>query len=142
MLRLRYNLYNGGRDSARREETAFLINQAAEIRNNTHRQVEESVRLSWNAWQTLNAQMPAREQHVQSSEKARDAYQQQFSLGQRTLLDLLDSENEVFRARTALVNTKYDELYAMYRILNSMGMLLQGLNVELPEAATTIAANQ
>ncbi len=142
MLRLRYNLYNGGRDSARREETAFLINQAAEIRNNTHRQVEESVRLSWNAWQTLSAQMPAREQHVQSSEKARDAYQQQFSLGQRTLLDLLDSENEVFRARTALVNTKYDELYAMYRILNSMGMLLQGLNVELPEAATTIAANQ
>lgn len=142
MLRLRYNLFNGGRDTARREETAFLINQAAEIRNNTHRQVEESVRLSWNAWQTLRTQMPARLQHVQSSEKARDAYQQQFSLGQRTLLDLLDSENEVFRARTALVNTQYDELYAMYRILNSMGMLLQGLNVELPEAATTVAANQ
>lgn len=142
MLRLRYNLYNGGRDSARREETAFLINQAAEIRNNTHRQVEESVRLSWNAWQTLQSQKPAREQHVKSSEKARDAYQQQFSLGQRTLLDLLDSENEVFRARTALVNTQYDELYAMYRILNSMGMLLQSLDVELPEAATTIATNQ
>lgn len=142
MLRLRYNLLNGGRDTARREETAFLINQAAEIRNNTHRQVEESVRLSWNAWQTVKSQMASREQHVQSSEKARDAYQQQFGLGQRTLLDLLDSENEVFRARTALVNTQYDEMYAMYRILNSMGMLLQGLNVELPQAATTIAANE
>jgi adhesin transport system outer membrane protein len=142
MLRLRYNLFNGGRDTARREETASLINQAAEIRNNTHRQVEESVRLSWNAWQTLKSQKPAREQHVQSSEKARDAYQQQFSLGQRTLLDLLDSENEVFRARTALVNTQYDELYAMYRILNSMGVLLQSLEVELPEAAATIAANE
>jgi adhesin transport system outer membrane protein len=142
MLRLRYNLFNGGRDTARREETAFLINQAAEIRNNTHRQVEESVRLSWNAWQTVKSQMPSREQHVQSSEKARDAYQQQFSLGQRTLLDLLDSENEVFRARTALTNTQYDEMYAMYRILNSMGMLLQSLNVEAPESATTIAANE
>ncbi|WP_297812736.1 TolC family outer membrane protein [uncultured Methylophaga sp.] len=142
MLRLRYNLFNGGRDTARREETASLINQAAEIRNNTHRQVEESVRLSWNAWQTLKSQKPAREQHVQSSEKARDAYQQQFSLGQRTLLDLLDSENEVFRARTALVNTQYDELYAMYRILNSMGVLLQSLEVELPEAAATIASNE
>jgi adhesin transport system outer membrane protein len=142
MLRLRYNLFNGGRDTARREETASLINQATEIRNNTHRQVEESVRLSWNAWQTLKSQKPAREQHVQSSEKARDAYQQQFSLGQRTLLDLLDSENEVFRARTALVNTQYDELYAMYRILNSMGVLLQSLEVELPEAAATIAANE
>lgn len=142
MLRLRYNLANGGRDTARREETAFLINQAAEIRNNTHRQVEESVRLSWNAWETLKRQMSSRRQHVESSEKSRDAYQQQFSLGQRTLLDLLDSENEVFRARTALVNTQYDEMFAMYRILNSMGMLLQGLNVELPEAATTVASNQ
>lgn len=141
MLRLRYNLVNGGRDTARREETAFLINQAAEIRNNTHRQVEESVRLSWNAWETVKRQMSFRRQHVESSEKSRDAYQQQFSLGQRTLLDLLDSENEVFRARTALVNTQYDEMFAMYRILNSMGMLLQGLNVELPEAATTVASN-
>lgn len=142
MLRLRYNLANGGRDTARREETAFLINQAAEIRNNTHRQVEESVRLSWNAWETVKRQMTFRKQHVESSEKSRDAYQQQFSLGQRTLLDLLDSENEVFSARTALVNTQYDEMFAMYRILNSMGMLLQGLSVELPEAATTIASNE
>lgn len=140
MLRLRYNLYNGGKDSARREETAFLINQAAEIRNNTHRQVEESVRLSWNAWQTLKSQLPSREQHVKSSEMARDAYRQQFSLGQRTLLDLLDSENEVFRARSALVNTQYDEMFAMYRILNSMGMLLQSLDVGLPEATATVAA--
>lgn len=142
MLRLRYNLVNGGRDTARREETAFLINQAAEIRNNTHRQVEESVRLSWNAWETVKRQMSFRETHVTSSEKSRDAYQQQFSLGQRTLLDLLDSENEVFRARTALVNTQYDEMFAMYRILNSMGMLLQGLNVQLPEAATAVATNE
>jgi adhesin transport system outer membrane protein len=49
------------------------------------------------------------------------------------LLDLLDSENEVFRARTALVETQYDELYSLYRILNSMGMLLHGLELEMPE---------
>ncbi|MDH5591437.1 MAG: TolC family outer membrane protein, partial [Gammaproteobacteria bacterium] len=48
MFRLRYNLLNGGKDKARRQETAHLINQSAEIRNNTHREVEQSVRLSWN----------------------------------------------------------------------------------------------
>ncbi|MFW5451566.1 MAG: TolC family outer membrane protein [Methylophagaceae bacterium] len=135
MFRLRYNLYNGGRDKARRQETAHLINQASEIRNNTHRQVEQSVRLSWNALQTVNNQMGFFELHVSSSEKSRDAYQQQFGLGQRTLLDLLDSENEVFTARQALVNAQYDQLFAMYRILNSMGALLQSLDVALPEAA-------
>lgn len=139
MIRLRYNLLNGGKDSARSEETAHLINQAAEIRNNTHRQVEQSVRLSWNALQTVNNQINYFEQYVDSSEKSRDAYQQQFSLGQRTLLDLLDSENEVFTARQNLVNARYDQLYAMYRILNSMGSLLQGLEVGLPDAAKVVS---
>jgi len=77
--------------------------------------------------------------HVDSSENSLDAYQQQFSLGQRTLLDLLDSQNEVFGSRQALVNAQYDELFAMYRVLNSMGVLVRSLNVALPEAATNLA---
>jgi adhesin transport system outer membrane protein len=141
MIRLRYNLLNGGKDTARRQETAHLINQAAEIRNNTRRQVEQSVRLSWNALQTVNNQMGYFQQHVESSERSRDAYQQQFSLGQRTLLDLLDSENEVFVARTSYVNAQYDQLFAMYRILNSMGSLIESVDVAVPEAATTVATN-
>lgn len=142
MIRLRYNLLNGGKDKARRAETAHLINQAAEIRNNTHRQVEQSVRLSWNALETVRSQMSFFEEHVASSEKSRDAYQLQFSLGQRTLLDLLDSENEVFVARQALVNAQYDELFASYRVLNSMGLLLESLQVALPESTTTLSDNQ
>ncbi|MCX4190214.1 TolC family outer membrane protein [Methylophaga sp. OBS3] len=141
MLRLRYNLYNGGRDQARREETAALINQAAEIRNNTHRQVEESTRLSWNALQTVRNQMVYFETYADAAEKTRDAYQQQFSLGQRTLLDLLDSENEMFRSRISLIEAQYDERYAMYRILNSMGLLLESLEVQAPDASTTVATN-
>jgi adhesin transport system outer membrane protein len=139
MFRMRYNLLNGGRDQARRQETAYLINQAAEIRNNTHRQVEESARLSWNALETVNGQMEYFLLHVVSSEKSRDAYQQQFGLGQRTLLDLLDSENEVFVSRQALVNAEYDQLFAMYRIINSMGSLLQTMEVALPATAITLS---
>lgn len=141
MFRLRYNLLNGGKDKARREETAFLINQAAEIRNNTHRQVEQSVRLSWNALETVRRQMSYFEQYAAAAEKTRDAYQQQFNIGQRTLLDLLDSENELFRARTSLTNAQYDELFTMYRVLNSAGLLLESLEIIAPAAATTVADN-
>lgn len=139
MFRMRYNLLNGGRDNARKQETAYLINQAAEIRNNTHRQVEQSVRLSWNALETVNGQMDYFRLHVTSSEKSRDAYQQQFGLGQRTLLDLLDSENEVFVSRQALVNAEYDQIFAMYRIINSMGSLLETMDVPLPAAAMILS---
>ncbi|WP_300494653.1 TolC family outer membrane protein [uncultured Methylophaga sp.] len=142
MFRLRYNLLNGGKDAARREETAFLINQAAEIRNNTHRQVEQSVRLSWNALETVRRQMSYFEEYAASAEKTRDAYQQQFNYGQRTLLDLLDSENELFRARIALTNAQYDEIFTMYRLLNSMGLLLESLEIIAPAAATTVADNR
>ncbi|WP_339775834.1 TolC family outer membrane protein [uncultured Methylophaga sp.] len=142
MFRLRYNLLNGGKDAARREETAFLINQAAEIRNNTHRQVEQSVRLSWNALETVRRQMSYFEEYAASAEKTRDAYQQQFNFGQRTLLDLLDSENELFRARIALTNAQYDEIFTMYRLLNSMGLLLESLEIIAPAAATTVADNR
>jgi len=139
MFRLRYNLLNGGNDVARRQETAYLINQASEIRNNTQREVEQGVSLAWNALVTVNRQMEYFQTHVTSSENSRDAYKQQFSLGQRTLLDLLDSENEVFVARQALANAQYDQLFAMYRVLNSMGILLQSLNVEAPEATMTLS---
>jgi adhesin transport system outer membrane protein len=139
MFRLRYNLLNGGRDSARREETAYLINQATEIRNNTHRQVEQSTRLSWNALKTVDMQREYFDIHVEASKRSRDAYQQQFNLGQRTLLDLLDSENEVFVASQDYVNSQYDELVALYRILNSMGVLLPSLNVALPEASAIVS---
>jgi adhesin transport system outer membrane protein len=81
-------------------------------------------------------------QHVDSSVRSRDAYQQQFNLGQRTLLDLLDSENEVFAARTSYVNAEFDQLFAMYRILNSMGLLLESLGVNVPDEAITISSQQ
>lgn len=140
MFRLRYNLLNGGRDKARRQETGYLINQASEVRNNTYREVEQSVRFSWNALLNVTKQLDYFQLHVDSSVTSRDAYQQQFSLGQRTLLDLLDSENEVFTARQALVNAQYDQLFAMYRILNSMGGLVLGLNVALPDSTATLSS--
>jgi len=133
MLRLRYNLYNGGKDSARRKETAHLINQAKNIRDNTYRQAVESMRLSWIAHQTVKSQMAFFESHKSSSIKSNEAYQKQFNIGRRSLLDLLDSANEMFVAKSAYANAKYDELYSQFRILASAGALNNTLNVSLPK---------
>ncbi|PHS72885.1 MAG: type I secretion protein TolC [Cycloclasticus sp.] len=139
MVRLRYNLYNGGRDSARRKETAQLINQAKNIRDNTYRQAVESMRLSWIAHQTVMSQMAFFENHKNSSIKSNEAYQKQFNIGRRSLLDLLDSANEMFTAKSAYTNAKHDEVFAQYRILASGGALNNYLAVKLP-AETAILA--
>lgn len=136
MLRMRYNLFNGGKDIARKRETAYLINTAKEIRNNTRRQVEENVRLSWNASKVVNRQLPTFKRYQDSSEKTYDAYKQQFNIGRRTLLDVLDSANEMYLARNDYQNTRYDVLFSEYRILNSMGELNRTLQVKLPDEAT------
>ncbi|NOR71627.1 MAG: TolC family outer membrane protein [Methylomarinum sp.] len=139
MLRLRYNLFNGGKDLARRKETAQLINQSKDIRDNTYRQVVESMRLSWVAHQTVKSQLDFFKSHQDASIKTNTAYQKQFNIGQRTLLDLLDSANEMFVAKSAYTNAKYDELFSQYRILASKGGLNKYLGVKLPEEAKTLA---
>ena len=141
MLRLRYNLFNGGKDVARREETAHLISQAKDIRDNTYRQVVESMRLSWVAHTTVQNQLDFFKTHRDASIKALEAYQLQFNIGQRTLLDLLDSANEMFVAKSDYVNAQFDEQFAAYRILASMGGLNQSLGVTLPQETEPLAAN-
>ncbi|MDH3376384.1 MAG: TolC family outer membrane protein [Gammaproteobacteria bacterium] len=133
LLRMRYNFYRGGFDAARIKQTAAEVEEAREIRNNSHRQVVQSVRLSWIAYeanQTLSAHL---RQRVESSIKTRDAYKTQFNIGQRTLLDLLDIENELIDAKRELLNSDFTGLFAQYRILVGTGQLLQALGISLPE---------
>lgn len=135
MLRLRYNLFRGGSDQARVSETAHAIDEATEISNRTMRQVDESVRLSWNAYVSAHERLDPLKQHAASMDATREAYGKQFNIGQRTLLDLLDAENEYFTASSNYVTGQYVELFGKYRVLASSGKLLESLQVALPPEA-------
>jgi len=65
----------------------------------------------------------------QATAKVRDAYRQQFQIGQRTLLDLLNTENELFESRRALTNALYDLQVAQYRWLTLSHKLLPTLGL-------------
>ncbi|MDK9709351.1 MAG: TolC family outer membrane protein [Desulforhopalus sp.] len=133
MVRLRYNLFHGFRDEARRAETAHLISEAREIRNNTNRQVVESMRLSWMAYQAAQERIKFLEQRVASTAETAASYTKQFNLGKRTLLDVLDTEAEVIDAKQSLVEASYTGLYASYRILNGLGMLVKSFDLQWPK---------
>lgn len=135
MLRLQWNLFNGGRDLARICETAYQMQEAQEVQNRAHRQVIETVRLAWNSYATAKRQLPYLKEHVDASTRTRDAYYKQFQIGQRTLLDLLDSENELFGARTSYATGKNTLMVGMYRVMNATGQLTEYLNVDLPRQA-------
>lgn len=139
MVRMRYNLLNGGADKARLEQTGFITEREKETANIAKREIENDVRLAWNALDTISSRLPILEQRVKSAEKTQQAYQQQFKLGQRTLLDLLDTENEVLTARADYTNAYYDQIYTCYWLSETMGKLLEVLELEAPEQAITVA---
>lgn len=135
MLRMRFNLYAGGSNKADLESKAYLSNQALDVRNNALRVLNEELGLAWNALNNANAQVPIAQKYVDYSTSVRSAYQQQFSLGERTLLDLLDSENELFNASRRLVEIKNIQLFTQYRIKATMGELLKSQGVVAPMAS-------
>jgi len=140
MLRMRYNLFNGGSDVAKIAETTIQVQEATEVFHRTQRQVEESLRLSWNSMVTAQDRIPKLKATAEAAARTRDGYAQQFNLGQRTLLDLLDSENELYNGRANYLDAQYIDLFSRYRLMADMGKLLGTLGVDPREESKEVAA--
>ncbi len=132
MVRMRYNLYSGGSDKATLEARSYQANEALDIRNNALRQLNEELGLAWNALNNARTQLPIAQKYVDETTQVRTAYQKQFALGERTLLDLLDSENELFSAQRRLAEIKLAEQYSQYRLQATLGTLLKSQGVVAP----------
>ena len=132
---MNWNLYRGGADIAKRREYINREAQAKEERAKTARGVEDDVRKTWAGRESARAR--AREFTAQTANNVRvvAAYKDQFELNRRTLLDVLDSQNELFVSRANAVNAQYLEMFAVYRLLALKGDLLRTLDVPVPREA-------
>lgn len=128
-LVLNYNLYRGGSDQARIRQYVDKLNSTYDLRDKVCRDVRQTALIAFNDVGKLESQIGFLSQHELSTSKAREAYRQQFDIGQRSLLDLLDTENEYFQARRALVNAEYDLSLAKARVLGANGTLLSALRL-------------
>jgi len=120
---LNWNLYNGGSDQARVRQQVGLMNQAADLRDRTCRETRQVAAIAYNDTRKLTEQLVYLERNTLAIEKARDAYRQQFDIGQRSLLDLLNAENEVYTARRAYANAEHDLALAYARTHAAMNQL-------------------
>jgi len=67
------------------------------------------------------------------TESTRQAYAEQYTVSKRSLLDLLNTENEVYDAKVSLTNANADNIYAQYRIVSAMGNLIDKLGVNMAD---------
>ncbi len=132
---LRWNLYRGGADVANRREALGRAAQARSTLLQTLRESEEQMRRAWAGLESLSDRVDLLRNSVRLNEQVRDAYTQQFEVGVRSLLDVLDAENELFVSSARLATTEQAMTFAAYKVLAVEGALLSTLEVSLPQEA-------
>ncbi|WP_333609184.1 TolC family outer membrane protein [Arsukibacterium sp.] len=128
-IEVRYNLFSGKRDTANAKKAIEEINIAKDLRLKACIDIRQNMQIAFNENQRLVKQIPFLSQHRISSDRVRTAYKQQFDIGQRSLLDVLDSENEFFQASRAWLIAEAENLVSQARILATSGKLIEALSL-------------
>ncbi|MGJ8686455.1 MAG: TolC family outer membrane protein [Spongiibacteraceae bacterium] len=129
-LVLTYNLYNGGSDRAARKQFTSRRDEAFDLRVKACHDVRQNLLVAYNDIDSVTRKLVFLLRNEQSIEKARIAYRKQFDIGQRTLLDLLDSENEYFDVSRSVVSSEQDLAIARLRTLATMGLLTRSIGAD------------
>lgn len=129
---MNWNLYRGGADIARAREFNHRHQQSKEARTEAARTLENDVRQTWASMVAAGERAARFSEQAAANSKVVTAYKDQFGLNRRTLLDVLDSQNELFVSRSDTVNAEFLELFAVYRLLALKGELLPTLGLEYP----------
>lgn len=117
------NLYRGGADNASRNSAIKRRMRSMDDKLVVCRAIRQSTQTA--LFDVVSSQKKLnyfREQAAAIS-KARAAYEQQFAVGRRSLLDLLSAENEYFQAQRALINIEADLSTSKLKLLAATGQL-------------------
>ncbi len=135
MLRLRYNLFRGFGDDARVRETQARIGEALSEIERARNEVEREIRQAWEALASDRARLPQLDRYARASADVAEAYRAQFQLAQRSLLDVLNAENERYNALNGFIAGRAAVTTGEIRLLASLGRLIEALGVTVPESA-------
>ena len=138
-LVLRWNLWDGGvksakvQESIRRESEALLGQQVAAP------EVEEAVKVSWDRIHRQNELAGAYANQLSASDGLVSSYREQFTIGQRSLLDVLDAQNTRYNVQVQAETASFAARFAEYRLLAATGSLLAYLDVTAPRQSDAYA---
>ena len=116
-------LYQGGGEYARIRQTRQSLTEERFNLQAARRDVEEEITAAWQALLTARARLTALARQVEAASLALSGVQQEARIGSRTVLDVLDAEQELFEAEVAATAAERDAVVAAYRIKAGMGLL-------------------
>lgn len=123
LLNVSIPLYQSGAEYSRVREAKRTAKQRQYDRDDLQEAVREGVIQAWEEWQTSVATIAAQKSQIVASETALEGVKQEQKFGERTVLDVLDAEQELFVARVDLVQAQRDRIVAIYNLIASIGRL-------------------
>src|SRR4051794_16314837 len=134
---IRWTLYNGGTKEANVREQQERANEVHGRLFERTRSAEEDVRTAWSRLQNQTALANELEAQGRISDDVLLSYREQFNIGRRSLLDVLDAQNTRYNVQAQAQTAQLAKLYAQYRVLAADNRLVECLNVQIPLAART-----
>ena len=123
LLKLNYNLYRGGSDKARENSARKLHLEARHREAEIYRSLERSVREAYASLVRSREQHAIQQERLNASEQILASYEEQFDLGQRTLIETLDARSELSQTEEAVILADSQQMFAHYQLLAAMGLL-------------------
>ena len=131
-------IYQQGYETSQVRESKMSAAKALQDVEAARRSVTEQALSAWETYQSVVAAIVAIREEVRAAEIALDGVQQEELVGQRTVLDVLDAEQELLDAKVSLVQAERDETVAKFELISAVGGLTArdlGLDVEVYDPA-------
>ena len=136
---LRWQLFDGGINRAKVQEMTRRASEARFRLSQRQREAEEDVRTAWNRWDTEKKRLTDLSRQATVSDSLLVSYREQFNVGRRSLLDVLDSQNTRFNTQVRTETARFSEIFAQYQILAATNQLLDTLGIAQPSGANPYA---
>ena len=127
-----WDIFRGGQDAWRRVEQSERWQEQSMRHARLQRGAFESIDKAWAARTITNDRLAALRRQIIADRKVIEAYQKEYELGQRSLIDLLNAQNSLFNASVSLQSTISVSIFADYQLLAAMGHMLDYLKAPKP----------
>ena len=127
-----WDIFRGGIDTWRRTELSerYLESQLRESR--LQRAAVELIETAWGARVITAERIGALKIQIDAARRVVQAYGSEYELGQRSLIDLLDAQNQLFNAQVSLISASGVVVFADYQLLAAVGCLLSYVRSAVP----------
>lgn len=116
-------LYEGGGTYSRVRAQKHTYGQRRIEADQARRDSLETATRGWEDLQAARARIKSYESQIHASELALAGVEEEAKVGSRTVLDVLDAEQELFDARVSMVRAQHDEMVAAFQVKSALGQM-------------------